>query len=132
MALLRDATKEYIKSLDNAKDTFSYWVLEHLKMSGAYWGLTAMSLLGALDEMSREEGINFVKSCYHESGGFTGNVGHDPHLLYTLSAVQILCLFDALSEVDVEKTANYILFFFHLIDCKPLFSIFFFNYLITY
>ncbi|KAI3916816.1 hypothetical protein MKW92_049821, partial [Papaver armeniacum] len=27
---------------------------------------------------------------HHQSGGFAGNIGHDPHMLYTLSAVQIL------------------------------------------
>lgn len=37
---------------------------------------------------------------------------HDPHLLYTLSAVQILAMLDALSEeqpvIDVEKVVQYI------------------------
>ena len=44
------------------------------------------------------------------AGGFGGNVGHDPHLLYTLSAVQILALFDRIDVLDVEKVANCILF----------------------
>lgn len=105
-----DENKKYIKSLDNAKDTFSYWVTEHLRMSGVYWGLSAMALLNSLDEMDRQVGIDFVLSCQHESGGFAGNVGHDPHLLYTLSAVQVLCLFDALSVLDVPKVVSYILF----------------------
>jgi hypothetical protein len=43
--------------------------------------------------------VDFVFSCQHECGGFGGNVGHDPHLLYTLSAIQILCLFDALERL---------------------------------
>ena len=28
-----------------------------------------------------------MKSCQKDNGGFSGNVAHDPHLLYTLSAV---------------------------------------------
>lgn len=36
-------------------------------------------------------------------GGFSGNIGHDPHLLYTLSAVQILVMYNSLQIVDVEK-----------------------------
>jgi geranylgeranyl transferase type-2 subunit beta len=33
-------------------------------------------------------------------GGFGGNETHDHHLLYTLSAVQILAMFDALDKID--------------------------------
>ena len=108
--LREELNKAYIKGLDNETDKFSYWVLEHLRMSGAYWGLTAMDLLSGLEEMSREDGIKFVTSCFHEeTGGFSGNVGHDPHLLYTLSAVQIMCLFDALDQLDTDKIVSYIL-----------------------
>jgi len=52
--------------------------------------------------------VDFVFSCQHECGGFGGNVGHDPHLLYTLSAVQILCLFDALERLDVPRVMRYV------------------------
>ena len=31
----------------------------------------------------------FIKSCQHECGGISASIGHDPHLLYTLSAVQV-------------------------------------------
>lgn len=43
------------------------------------------------------------------AGGFGGNIGHDPHILYTLSAVQILALFDKLNVLDVDKVTNCIL-----------------------
>lgn len=39
-------------------------------------------------------------------GGFGGNVGHDPHILYTLSAVQVLALFDKLNVLDIDKITN--------------------------
>jgi hypothetical protein len=57
-------------------------------MSGVYWGLTAMALLDRLDDMDAPRIESFVLACQHPSGGFGGNVGHDPHLLYTLSAVR--------------------------------------------
>lgn len=47
--------------------------------------------------------------CLIYSGGFSGNVGHDPHILYTLSAVQVLALFDKLDLIDVDKVTNCIL-----------------------
>lgn len=43
------------------------------------------------------------------AGGFGGNIGHDPHILYTLSAVQNLALFDKLNVLDVDKVTNCIL-----------------------
>ncbi|CAN1232331.1 Geranylgeranyl transferase type-2 subunit beta 1 [Linum perenne] len=42
------------------------------------------------------------------AGGFAGNIGHDPHILYTLSAIQVLALFDKLSVLDVDKVSSYI------------------------
>lgn len=43
------------------------------------------------------------------TGGFGGNIGHDPHLAYTLSAVQVLALFDRLDVLDIEKVSDCIL-----------------------
>ncbi|KAH9290381.1 hypothetical protein KI387_034498, partial [Taxus chinensis] len=40
--------------------------------------------------------------------GFSGNIGHDPHILYTLNAVQILALLDKLDVIDADKIASYI------------------------
>uniref|UniRef100_A0A8B9EG54 protein geranylgeranyltransferase type II n=1 Tax=Anser cygnoides TaxID=8845 RepID=A0A8B9EG54_ANSCY len=81
---------------------------EYLRMSGVYWGLTAMDLMGQLHRMNKEEILHFIKSCQHECGGISASIGHDPHLLYTLSAVQILILYDSLHVVDVNKIVEYI------------------------
>ncbi len=63
---------------------------EFLRVSGIYWGLTAMDLIGQLHRMNKDEVLEFVQSCYHPScGGYGPAVNHDPHLLYTLSAVQV-------------------------------------------
>lgn len=62
-------------------------------MSGVYWGLTAMFLMNKQDMMGKEEIIEFVKSCQHDNGGFSASYNHDPHLLYTLSAIQVqMCI----------------------------------------
>ena len=58
-------------------------------MSGIYWGLTAMDLMGQLEVMSRSEVLEFVRSCQHPCGGISACVNHDPHLLHTLSAIQV-------------------------------------------
>ncbi len=105
-----DKHKEYIKSLSQKKDNFEHWVTEHLRMSGLYWGLCALDMLNALDELGDEKKkiIAMVQHCQHENGGFGGNIGHDPHLLYTLSAVQILAMLDALDKVNTDKIVSYV------------------------
>lgn len=62
---------------------------EYLRMSGIYWSLAALRVLGVKDGLDREEILIFVKKCQHDCGGIGASEGHDPHLLYTLSAVQV-------------------------------------------
>ena len=122
----------YIRTLASKIDSKSSYegaVTEHLRMSGIYWSLTALSLLVPPDqvdtlmnltgskstskpkskeneeeEIENEKGskpniVDFVFKCYDStSGGFGGNLNQDGHILYTLSALQILALADALSD----------------------------------
>lgn len=101
---------EYITKFCNDKESFEYIVTEHLRMSGVYWALTSLYLLGyKLDEkMNTEEIVEWLLSCQDENGGFGGSVGHDPHILYTLSALQILALTNCLHKVNFDKISSYI------------------------
>ena len=103
-----DKHAEFIRDYEKKQDPFEAVVTEHLKLNGIYWGLTGMFLLGREAEMDRAGILDFVTSCAHDCGGFGGNVGHDPHLLYTLSAVQILAMFDELGRLDADKVASYV------------------------
>lgn len=62
---------------------------EYLRMSGLYWGLTTLALLSRENLLPADEVMKFILECVHESGGICPSVGHDPHLLYTLSAIQV-------------------------------------------
>ena len=62
---------------------------EFLRMNGMYWGLTSMALSGQLERMDKAEVIDFIQKCQHPCGGFSCSIGHDPHLLSTLSAIQV-------------------------------------------
>ncbi|RPA87333.1 type-2 protein geranylgeranyltransferase subunit beta [Ascobolus immersus RN42] len=106
--LLVDKHLSYIVSLDTKKDTLEYWLTEHLRLSGLYWGLTALALLGRQNALPRDETIAFVRSCQHKNGGFGAAPGHDAHILNTGYAVQILALQDALDEFDTELIAKYV------------------------
>jgi geranylgeranyl transferase type-2 subunit beta len=75
-------------------------------MSGVYWGLTALDLMDSRDTLNREDVIDFVLQCQHSNGGFGAHPDHDPHLLYTLSAIQILLIEDGLDRVDKDKIAK--------------------------
>ncbi|KAF9616851.1 hypothetical protein IFM89_032701 [Coptis chinensis] len=101
------STFSQLKSLDEyflqKKDSFESVVMEHLRMNGAYWGLTTLDLLGKLETVDQDKVISWLLQCQDESGGFPGNIGHDPHVLYTLSAVQVLALFDKLHVLDIDK-----------------------------
>lgn len=39
---------------------------------------------------------------------FGGSIGHDSHMLYTLSAVQILALSGNLDKINCDKVAQYV------------------------
>ena len=47
-----------------------------------------------------------VLKCQHSSGGFGGSERHDPHMLYTVSAVQVLALYDKLHLLDVDRAVK--------------------------
>ena len=72
---------------------------EHLRLNGVYWGLTALHLLGHPKGLPRDDTISFVLACQNADGGFGAAPGHDSHMLYTVSAVQILATVGALAEV---------------------------------
>ncbi|KAJ5677275.1 beta subunit of rab geranylgeranyltransferase [Penicillium maclennaniae] len=74
----------YIKNLDTRKDELEYWLTEHLRLNGVYWGLTALHLLGHPSALPRDETIDFVLSCQRDNGGF----------------VQILATVDAVDELE--------------------------------
>ena len=106
---VRDLHRAYVQKVGKATDTFEYCVTEHLRMSGVYWGVMAMEVMAAGEDMPRAELVEWVLSCFNaDDGGFGGSVGHDSHLLYTLSAVQLLAIFDALDRLDRDAVVAFV------------------------
>lgn len=58
--------------------------------------------------MDQEAIVSWVMCCQQPCGGFSASERNDPHLLSTLSAVQILALFDKLDLLDRPKVASYV------------------------
>jgi geranylgeranyl transferase type-2 subunit beta len=61
----------YIKTISNDKASFEFTVSQHFRMSGVYWGLTALRLCGKnlADEIDVDEISSWVMECQHDSGG---------------------------------------------------------------
>ena len=92
---------------------------EHLRLSGVYWGLTCCALLRApADALGAPAALgDWVLSCAVRQGsgggggarlGFAPAPGHDAHLLYTLSALQVLALLGRMGDVDADAVAAYV------------------------
>jgi geranylgeranyl transferase type-2 subunit beta len=104
----RDVHRAYVSALGDKKDTLEYCMTEHLRMSGVYWGVMAMELISAGEEMKKPEIVEWVLSCQNPDGGFGGTNGHDSHMLYTLSAIQLLALGGALHRIDPSSVVGYV------------------------
>ena len=75
--------------------SYEYWLSEHLRMNGIYWGVTALVTMDSLDRLPRTKVVDYVMSCWDEKyGGFGSFPGHDAHILLTLSALQLLRIYD--------------------------------------
>ncbi|KAM3165270.1 Geranylgeranyl transferase type-2 subunit beta [Lachancea thermotolerans] len=100
LKLNKESHVSYIKSLDSKRQDYEYWLSEHLRLNGVYWGLTALCLLDAKNTFNKQEIIEFVRSCWDaKTGGFSAFPGHDAHIHTTLSGIQILATYNALDEV---------------------------------
>ena len=57
----------------------------------------------------RSEILDFVMACYHPHlGAFSPNIGDDPHITSTLSAIQLLMLYDGLDLIDPCRIGEYV------------------------
>lgn len=102
LKLATDAHVKYVLSLDTKTDELDYWMTEHLRLNGAYWGLCALHFLRHPEALPRKDTIDFVLSCQHDNGGFGAAPGHDAHMLSTVSAVQILAMVDGFDELEAR------------------------------
>ncbi|CAF0959716.1 unnamed protein product [Didymodactylos carnosus] len=106
--LLTEKHLSFLSGYGRSHHKYEYGITDYLRMSGIYWVTTCLDLLHGLDQLDTDDIINFIKSCQKPSGAFSPSTQHDEHLLYTLSAVQILVILDRLDIIDKEKLCSYI------------------------
>ena len=103
-SLLAEKHVMYVKDLFRHPAYLIHFMADHLKMNALYWGLGTLFLLKHQKEFERSEVIQFVISCIDESnGGFGAAPKHDAHMLSTLSAIQVLKMYDAIDELTDEQ-----------------------------
>ncbi|KAJ8964638.1 hypothetical protein NQ314_004747 [Rhamnusium bicolor] len=100
---------EFIKEYGQDENNYEYGMTDYLRVSGMYWGLTALELMNTLPSHTLEKVAEYIKQCQDpKTGGISACVGHDPHILHTLSAIQILCIYDNLKAIDTEGVVKYV------------------------
>lgn len=103
----RDLHIRYIQSLEQNNSELKYLLTSHLRINGLYWGILCLHLLNK--KPSKEEIIPRILKCLNDDGGFGADKDHDSHILFTLSAIQILVLYNALDEINTPKTRDFVL-----------------------
>ena len=89
--LLLDLHQTYISKYGEDPDEYEYAMSDFLRMNGLYWGVAVMDLMNSLDKMDKDRIIKFIVECQDpKTGGFRPVQEHDPHILNTLSAVQVI------------------------------------------
>lgn len=58
------------------------------------------------EALPRGKTIEFVLSCQNADGGFGAAPGHDSHMLYTTTAIQLLATVGALDELENSRNGN--------------------------
>ena len=108
-ALARQEHATYLKTIANQTDSLEFAMTDHLRMSGVYWTAAAAALLQHTQLLDKDDILDFVQKCQHpHTKAYSGSVNHDPHILYTLSAVQICALFQSMDKLDADAIMRYL------------------------
>ena len=101
---------DFLANYETNKNTkYDYAFSESLRLNGIYWAITALDIMNSSDRKEKTKVLDFLKECYHpDCGGFGPFPQHDPHLLFTLSAVQIATMYDATDVLDIPLIISYV------------------------
>lgn len=94
-AFLKQKHIDYVK-LQEEHRLYEYWLSEHLRMNGIYWGIMALATMDELAALPQEKVEEFILSCWDDKyKAFGAFPGHDAHILSTLSGLQVLKVYDS-------------------------------------
>uniref|UniRef100_A0A671NY04 Geranylgeranyl transferase type-2 subunit beta n=1 Tax=Sinocyclocheilus anshuiensis TaxID=1608454 RepID=A0A671NY04_9TELE len=114
--LLLDKHADYIAAYGSKKDDYEYTLSEYLRMSGIYWGLTVMDLMGQLSRMNRrnlqnleDKVVDYVKGLQQEDGSFAGDKWGEIDTRFSFCAVATLALLGKLDAINMDKAVEFVL-----------------------
>ena len=106
--LLLEKHVDFLAKYGQEDTHYEFIMAEFLRINGVYWSYTALHLMGGHKEINRNETSEFLQKCRCANGAYAPMPNHDPHLLYTLSAVQIAAELDILDSLDTKSIVKYI------------------------
>ena len=107
--LLTDKHCSFLVGYGRSHNVYEYGITDYLRMSGIYWLCTCLDLLHSLSSMDHDYILDYIQKCHDPtSGGYSPCPKHDPHLLYTLSAVQLLVHLNRIDLIDKPSLCSYI------------------------
>jgi geranylgeranyl transferase type-2 subunit beta len=115
----------YVETLaDKLQHSFEGALTNHLRLSGVYWSVCTMFLLCGddLNVVDQKMGlitckhddkqlsiVDWIDTCYDDTtGAYGGDTGQDGHVLYTLSALQVLAMADCLDRVPTDRVVQFL------------------------
>lgn len=81
---------------------------EHLRLSGLYWCLTSLDIMGKADESDKDLIISVIEEAKNEDGGYGAAKNHKSHILHTLCAVQVLITLKRTDLIDVDSVVKFV------------------------
>ena len=79
-----------------------------MRISGVYWGAACLACMRRLEDLDADALATFVAATARPGGGHGGAERHDPHLLHTLSAVQVAALVGRMDAVDAGAVMSFV------------------------
>ena len=114
----------YIATLaEKLERSYEGALTNHLKLSGVYWSVCSLMILcnNDLQQVDQYLGlvtrnipnklsiVEWIHGCFDDTtGAYGGDTGQDGHILYTLSALQILAMCDQLDQAPTDKIVAFI------------------------
>jgi geranylgeranyl transferase type-2 subunit beta len=106
--LLSEKHATFILKYGKTDNLFEYIMSEHLRLSGLYWCITALDIMGKKDESDMELIFQVINEAKNDDGGYGAAKGHASHILHTLCAVQVLVTLDRMDLIDVESLVKFV------------------------
>ncbi|KAI0980348.1 hypothetical protein GJ496_005157 [Pomphorhynchus laevis] len=103
--LLIEKHIEFINGYGTDHDKDAYIMSDYLRVSGIYWAFTSLQIMKHNRSPDSTIIQTIVNDCFDRkmSGGFRAWVNHEPHLLFTLSSIQILITADKMDLIDDKR-----------------------------